>query len=71
MHSLDEGQTPIDLEKLAAFGEKVWPGGGAEILRLVEQVKAGQVINLGFIGRTTHEQADESRRSEPEGPGTA
>jgi hypothetical protein len=71
-HSLDEGRQPIDLGKLAALGEKVWPGGGGvEILRLVEQVKAGQVINLGFIGRTTHEQANESRRSKPEGPGTA
>jgi hypothetical protein len=43
-HSLDEGREPIDLEALAVLGEKVWPGGGGqEILRLVEQVKAGQV----------------------------
>ncbi len=46
-HSLDQGQQPIDLQKLAALGEKVWPGGGGkEILHLVEQVKAGKSINL-------------------------
>jgi hypothetical protein len=46
-HSLDEGQQPIDLQKLAALGEKVWPGGGGqEILRLVEQVIAGRSFNL-------------------------
>jgi hypothetical protein len=46
-HSLDEGQQPIDLEKLANLGEKVWPsGGGEEILRLVEQVKRGVAIGL-------------------------
>jgi hypothetical protein len=45
-HSMDEGRQPIDLEKLAALGEKVWPGGGGkEILRLVEQVKAGKAIS--------------------------
>jgi hypothetical protein len=43
-HSTDEGRDPIDLDALAALGELVWPGGGgAEILRLVAQVKAGQV----------------------------
>lgn len=42
-HSLDEGQQPINLTKLEALGEKVWPGGGGkELLRLVEQVKAGE-----------------------------
>jgi len=47
LHSLDEGQQPIDLAKLASLGEKVWPGGGGEeILRLVEQVKAGQNFNI-------------------------
>jgi len=51
-HSMDEGQQPIDLQKLAALGEKVWPGGGgAEILRLVEHVQAGQPINLDAMGR--------------------
>jgi hypothetical protein len=43
-HSTDEGRQPIDLERLAALGEKVWPGGGgAEIVRLVERVKAGEI----------------------------
>jgi hypothetical protein len=51
-HSTDEGRQPIDLEKLAALGEKVWPGGGGqEILRLVEQVKAGKTINLEATGK--------------------
>jgi hypothetical protein len=46
-HSRDEGQQPIDMQKLAALGEKVWPGGGGEeILRLVEQVKASRSFNL-------------------------
>ena len=50
-HSMDPGQRPIDLQKLAFLGEKVWPGGGGEeILRLVEQVKAGKPINLQIIG---------------------
>lgn len=50
-HTLDEGRQPIDLEKLAALGEKVWPGGGgAEVLGLVEQVKAGRAINLDSLG---------------------
>jgi hypothetical protein len=47
LHSLDEGQQSIDLDRLAALGEKVWPGGGGEeILRLVELVKAGRSFNL-------------------------
>ena len=47
LHSLDEGQKPIDLEKLEPLGEKVWPGGGGtEILHLVEQVKAGRGFSL-------------------------
>ena len=46
-HSLDEGRDPIDLDWLADLGELVWPGGGgAEIVQLVEQAKAGQVPNL-------------------------
>ncbi len=50
-HSLDEGRQPIDLDKLQALGEMVWPGGGgAEILRLVEQVKAEVPINLAALG---------------------
>jgi hypothetical protein len=47
-HSTDEGQRAIDLQRLELLGEKVWPGGGgAEILRLVEQVKAGKAIQVG------------------------
>jgi hypothetical protein len=51
-HSMDEGRQPIDLEKLEALGEKVWSGGGGkEILRLVEQVKAGEAIDLDAARR--------------------
>jgi hypothetical protein len=46
-HSLEAGRDPIDLERLAALGELVWPGGGGkEIIRLVELAKAGQVLNV-------------------------
>jgi hypothetical protein len=46
-HSMDEGRQPIDLARLEALGEMVWPGGGGkEILRLVDEVKAGKVPNL-------------------------
>jgi hypothetical protein len=49
-HSLDEGRQAIDLQKLEFLGEKVWPGGGGkEILRLVEQVKAGRPLNLDAL----------------------
>jgi hypothetical protein len=51
-HSLDEGQQPIDLERLAGLGEKVWPGrGGKEILDMVDLVKAGKPINFDETGR--------------------
>jgi hypothetical protein len=50
-HSLDEGQQAIDLVRLEILGEKVWPaGGGKEILRLVEQVKAGKPVQLDSLG---------------------
>ncbi len=50
-HSMDEGRRPIDLEKLEALGEKVWPGGGGkEILRMVESVKAGRAIHFDSLG---------------------
>jgi hypothetical protein len=50
-HSLDEGQRQIDPERLEFLGEKVWPGGGGkEILRMVEQVKAWQAISLDSLG---------------------
>jgi hypothetical protein len=46
-HSLKEGRQPIDLVKLQALGEKVWPGGGGkEIVALVEQIKAGKVPSI-------------------------
>jgi hypothetical protein len=46
-HSLDEGRQSIDLATLEALGEMVWPGGGGkEILRLVEEVKAGKMPSL-------------------------
>jgi hypothetical protein len=45
-HSLDEGRNPIDLDRLTALGELVRPGGGEEIVRLVEESKAGKVPNL-------------------------
>jgi hypothetical protein len=47
LHSLDEGQQAINLERLVALGEMVWPGGGGEeILDLVELVKSGRSFNL-------------------------
>ncbi|HBI43982.1 MAG TPA: hypothetical protein DDY78_14200 [Planctomycetales bacterium] len=50
-HSSDQDRQPIDLEKLEVLGEMVWPGGGGkEILRLVERVKAGQAIHLDSPG---------------------
>ena len=50
-HSSDEGRIPIDLQWLEALGEKVWPGGGGmEILRLVESVKAGRAIHFDTLG---------------------
>ena len=52
VHSMDEGRQPIDLIKLESLGEKVWAGGGGkEILRLVDQVKAGTQIILDPTGR--------------------
>ena len=46
-HSMDQGRTPIDLERLAELGEKVWPGGGGkEILGLVEQVMSGKLPSV-------------------------
>jgi hypothetical protein len=51
-HSLLPDQTPIDLERLEALGEKVWPGGGGkEILLLVETTKAGRSFGLDDLIR--------------------
>lgn len=45
-HSMDQGREPIDMEWLKELGELVWPGGGGEeIVRFVEQAKAGEVPN--------------------------
>ena len=50
VHSSDEGCQAIDLQQLESLGEKVWPGGGGtEILRLVETVKAGKTINIDAL----------------------
>ena len=50
-HSLDKGRNAIDLDRLVVLGEKVWPGGGGkEIHRLVEEVKAGNAIQLDSLG---------------------
>jgi hypothetical protein len=54
LHSSDEGQQPIDLGKLAALGEKVGLGGGGEdLLCLVEQAKAGRILNLSDLIKQT------------------
>jgi hypothetical protein len=43
-HSLDQGQMPIDLDKLAKLGESIWPEGGRkEIIRFVDEAKKGGV----------------------------
>jgi hypothetical protein len=50
-HSQDEGRKPIDLRRLEFLGEKIWAaGGGVEILRMVEQVKAGKALHLDSLG---------------------
>ena len=50
-HSADEGRQPLDLSRLETLGEKVWPsGGGKEVLRLVEQVRAGKAFHLDTLG---------------------
>lgn len=50
-HSADEGRQPIDLERLRTLGEMVRPqGGGEEILRLVNVVKAGRAIDIDALG---------------------
>ncbi len=45
-HSTDPGREPLDLEKLGDLGDKASPGvGRAEILRMVDDVKAGKIPN--------------------------
>jgi len=49
-HAADEGQQPLDLARLRALGEMVWPGGGGdEILGLVEQVQRGLALDLNGL----------------------
>jgi hypothetical protein len=36
----------LDLEKMSALGELVYPGGGKEIVELVRRVRAGEQIIL-------------------------
>jgi hypothetical protein len=51
LHSTDPGERPLDLERLRELGELVWPGGGGEeILRLVDMVKANKLIDLNTLG---------------------
>src|SRR5262249_61159566 len=50
-HSSDEGRQPIDLQRLETLGDEVWPdGGGEEVLRLIERVRAGRAIDLDSLG---------------------
>jgi hypothetical protein len=41
-----ESNSEIDLEKLRELGELVYPGGGAEVLEMVRQVRAGGKLIL-------------------------
>jgi hypothetical protein len=51
-HSDDQEQKPIDLVRLEALGELVWAGGGGEeILRLVDRVREGKVIDLNALAQ--------------------
>ena len=36
----------LNLDKLAALGELVYPGGGKEILEMVRRVRAGEQLML-------------------------
>lgn len=49
--SLKPGKHPIDLKKLQALGRLIWPGGGEEIVQLVEHVKAGGLIDVVALSR--------------------
>jgi len=52
IHASDPGREPIDRDRLRALGEMVWPGGGGdEIMRLVETVEAGGVVELSQLAR--------------------
>lgn len=49
--SLKRGKQPIDLKKLRSLGRLIWPGGGEEIVQLVEHVKAGGLIDVVALSR--------------------
>jgi hypothetical protein len=53
-NSMETDQQTIDLDRLRALGEKVWPGGGGDEIRgLVELIKQGGVVNLNALyGKT-------------------
>lgn len=52
VHSTDPGQAPVDMARLEELGEMVWPGGGGkELVRLVEMVKADEAIDLTTLGQ--------------------
>ncbi len=52
VHSQDEGQKPIDLEKLQTLGEMVWSGGGGEeILLMVQKVKNNELLDISMLFR--------------------
>ena len=52
LHSIEKGRTPVNTERLSTLGELVWPGGGGkEIARLAEMVKAGEAISLDTLRR--------------------
>ena len=36
----------VDMDKLAEFGDLVYPGGGTELVEQVRQVRAGEMLNL-------------------------
>jgi len=53
-HSMDEGQQPIDIDQLRLLGDMVWfGGGGEEILRLVDRVKAGKLIDVAVLAKSS------------------
>lgn len=49
-HSSESGRDEINLRRLRALGEMIWPdGGGDELIRLVEEAKAGEAIRLDTL----------------------
>jgi hypothetical protein len=45
-HTKDADRLPVDLKLLAELGDKVWSGGGKELVQIFEDAKAGKVPNL-------------------------